>query len=258
MAHKLLIVGAGFGGNGVIHGLVQAYQKESGEGSPPPKALFPGDLEITMLDRNTSFSIGGTWQFIWSSRLTSSTIQWPLVDLQANHFDNSKLITGPAEATVKEISTDQKKVTLTNGNVLDYDTLVLAPGVISDPTLVPGLPTENASIKTALDFCFFFHVPLIKEAIDQTMKEAKTQKKTILVCVTRMPYKVSHRKMQNARCSRVTSLTPPVRCPTPYSVLRSHLKWHRLLMISEGNAASKKMSKSYLVSPFLFRLLVHP
>jgi NADH dehydrogenase FAD-containing subunit len=190
MVHKLLIVGAGFGGNGVIQGLLQASQTTQGEEETIPTAIFPGDLEITMLDRKTALSIGGTWQFVWSSRLVAPTIEWPLVDLQANYFDNVNLITGPADATVEGISTEEKKVTLTNGKVLEYDTLVLAPGVMSDPSGVPGLPTQDASIMTALDVCDFKHVPLIQKGIDQIMKEAKTQEKTILVCVTRMPYKV--------------------------------------------------------------------
>jgi NADH dehydrogenase FAD-containing subunit len=236
MVHKLLIVGAGFGGNGVIHGLVQASQNESGETSHLPKGLFPGDLEITMLDRDTTFSIGGTWQFVWSSRLTSPTVEWPLSDLQANHFDNVTLITGPEEATVEDVSTDQKMIRLTNGKVLEYDTLVLAPGVISDPSRVPGLPTDNASLETALNFCDFNHVPLIQQGIDQTMNEANDQEKTILVCVTRMPYKVGNSNRRTITYFKLSDVLSLVVLPSIlHSARLSPLKWHRLLTISVGN-----------------------
>ncbi len=195
MVHKLLIIGAGFGGNGVIRGLIEAEKNFNDEaGVSSPKSLFAGELEITMLDRKTSFSIGATWQFIWSSRLSSQPIEWPISDLQANNFDNVNLIAGTEDATVETILTNEKQVILTNGTSIEYDTLVLSPGVISDPSVLPGLVPDNCDYsdptKQALDVCSIQHVPLIQKGIDQIMQEAQSSSKTILVCVTRMPYKV--------------------------------------------------------------------
>jgi NADH dehydrogenase FAD-containing subunit len=206
MVHKLLVIGAGFGGNGVITGLSEAalkYEDEdtsSGaclpwncfERQPSKKSLFPGDLEITMLDCKTKFSVGGAWQFVWSSRLTSPQIEWPLTDLRANDFGNVQLLTGPDDATVEKLLTTEKRVVLANGKSLKYDTLVLSPGVVSDPSGVPGLVPEKVSdpTKQALDICNIKHIPLIQQGIDKVMHEAKGSPKTILVCVTRMPYKV--------------------------------------------------------------------
>lgn len=205
MVHKLLVIGAGFGGNGVITGLSEASQKydeaEKNSAACLPwscfqrkasgKSLFPGDLEITMLDRKTNFSIGGTWQFVWSSRLIAPIIEWPFAYLHASDFDNVQLLTGPDNATVEKLLPKEKRVILTNGKSLQYDTLVLSPGVISDPSEVPGLVPEKATAPTkqALDICNLKHVPLIQQGIDQVMLEAKKSPKTILVCVTRMPYK---------------------------------------------------------------------
>lgn len=195
MAHKLLIIGAGFGGNGVIRGLIEAEKNFNDEaGVSSPKSLFSGSLEVTILERKTTLSIGATWQFVWSSRLVSQAIEWPISDLQANHFDNVHLITGTEDATVEKILTNEKQVVLVNGKSIEYDTLVLSPGVVSDPSIVPGLVPDNCDYsdptKQALDVCNIQHVSLIQKGIDRIMEEAKTSSKTILVCVSRMPYKV--------------------------------------------------------------------
>lgn len=191
--HKLLIVGAGFGGNGVITGLTQAAQK-MGDGSSMPTALFPEDLEVTMLDRKTSFSISAAWQFAWSSRLKSPTLEWPITDLKANHFENVKFISGEDEASVETLLVEENRVLLRNGKSIEYDTLVISAGVVSDPTGIPGLVSGDGPVdysNQALDICNGKHIPLIQQGIDQVMEDAKTSPKTILVCVTRMPYKVS-------------------------------------------------------------------
>jgi NADH dehydrogenase FAD-containing subunit len=197
MVHKVLIIGAGFGGNGVIHGLIEAeknFQDEAGVSSPT--SLFAGELEITLLDRKTMLSIGGTWQFMWSSRLSAEQkIEWPLADLQANHFDNVQLISGNDDATVETLDIPEKRVLLSNGKTIEFDTLVLSPGVISDPSGLPGLVPANCDYsdptKQALDVCNIQHVSLIHRGIDQVLEQAKTSTQTILICVTKVPYKVS-------------------------------------------------------------------
>ncbi|KAL7558296.1 hypothetical protein ACA910_020381 [Epithemia clementina (nom. ined.)] len=216
-----------------------------------------------MLDRKMDLSIGASWQFVWSNRLLVSTKQqppnanannekanetnhvavvvptWPLNQLKAaTQYQNVKVLTGESDATVQSLDLVSQQVILVRhapphsphphpgdeNNTMAYDTLVLAPGVVSDASAVPGLAESSA----ALDVCNIQHVPLLQSRLHQLWSQAaaeaaeagdmaagmaaattqredvkeelgdhhhlhsttrRTNPKTILMCVTKMPYK---------------------------------------------------------------------
>jgi NADH dehydrogenase FAD-containing subunit len=146
---------------------------------------LPEGLSVTLLDRQRKLSIGATWQFVWSNR-RNEVAEYDLSTLQAKSH-GTLLLTGEQEATVETTDTAQKKLTLANGKSIGYDTLVLSPGVVSKPALVEGLAESGA-----LDICNRQHVPLIKNRLDTILRDASHTPKTIMVCVTRLPYKVRH------------------------------------------------------------------
>ena len=191
--HHVIIIGAGFGGNGVIKSLLNGNDGNK----------IPDNMDVTLIDRKTTFSISATWQFIWSSRIkvgggdddgdVVKIPEWDMSNLKANNTATGiKFIKGENDATVVNINTSNKQITLSNANNITYDTLVLSPGVISDSSLVKGLADSNA-----LDICSATNVPKIKSSIDNLMEEAASctgtaaTPKTVLMCVTKMPYKVS-------------------------------------------------------------------
>ena len=194
--HDVVIIGAGFGGNGVLKGLL----KDDDNGGTNNHKLVRDDIHVTLIDKNTTFSIGACWQYIWSSRIeetdtdtASAAAEWNMNDMIANRTDNVTFITGDDTTTtvVERIDTMHQQVVLNDSSGIPYDTLVIAPGVISDPTSIKGL-TDASNNGTALDICNIQHVSKMKCRINELMEAAKNSgtPKTILMCVTAMPYKV--------------------------------------------------------------------
>ena len=192
--HDVVIIGAGFGGNGVLKGLLK---DDNGEGGN--RKLVRDDIHVTIIDRKTKFSIGACWQYIWSSRMeetddsAASSAEWSMNDMIANRTDNVTFITGDDDATtVERIDTMHQQVVLNDSSGIPYDTLIISPGVISDTTSIKGL-TDAANNGSALDICNIQHVSKMKSCINELMEAAKNcggTPKTILMCVTAMPYKV--------------------------------------------------------------------
>ena len=196
--HELVVVGAGFGGNGVITRLIEKSACDDTN----------NHLNITIIDQKTKFSIGATYQFTWSSRSASDEDieadeqphQWNMKDLKAANVGTLLI-----DTTVVDINLQSQCIQLQDGKSLHYDTLVLSPGVVSDPTLCKGLSQSNNS--AALDICNIQHVLDIKKGLNELMdnvikEETDNVTKTILICVTKMPYKVRNRSSypQNIGC----------------------------------------------------------
>ena len=162
----ILIVGAGFGGLGCIHTLGQ----------------LETPARVTIVDKKDTFTIGGTWQFVWTGRLSQDKTRWPLSSAALPPMASLMLNT-----SVSKLDLAAQKAILANGTPIAYDQLVLSPGVVSDGSRIPGL-TEHA-----LNLYCFDNVVSQKEQLEHfsQLAEAKvlaSEKATLLISIAAVPY----------------------------------------------------------------------
>jgi NADH:ubiquinone reductase (H+-translocating) len=103
--HRVVIVGAGFGGLEAAFGLAGA------------------GVEITIVDRRNHHLFQPLLYQVATASLATSEIAWPIRHLLSDRSDVTTLF-----ATVIGIDTSSKCVRLDDGGALPYDTLVLATG----------------------------------------------------------------------------------------------------------------------------------
>src|SRR6195952_3704759 len=104
-AHRVVIVGAGFGGLETAFGLA---------GAP---------VEITLVDRRNHHLFQPLLYEVATASLATSEIAWPIRYLVRGRHEVTTLF-----ANVNGIDAAQKQVLLDEGDALPYDTLVLATG----------------------------------------------------------------------------------------------------------------------------------
>jgi NADH dehydrogenase len=104
-AHRVVIIGAGFGG------LECALRLK---GAP---------VDITLVDRRNHHLFQPLLYQVATASLATSEIAWPIRHLMRDRSDVTTLF-----ATVSGVDTDNKRVLLDDGDMLPYDTLVLATG----------------------------------------------------------------------------------------------------------------------------------
>ena len=105
-AHRVVIVGAGFGG------LECALRLK---GAP---------VKITLIDRRNHHLFQPLLYQVATASLATSEIAWPIRHLLRDRSEVTTLF-----ATVSGVDADNKRVLLEDGDTLPYDTLVLATGV---------------------------------------------------------------------------------------------------------------------------------
>jgi NADH dehydrogenase len=103
--HRVVIVGAGFGGLEAAFGLAGA------------------GVEITIVDRRNHHLFQPLLYQVATASLATSEIAWPIRHLLSDRSDVTTLF-----ATVMGIDTSSKCIRLDDGGALPYDTLVLATG----------------------------------------------------------------------------------------------------------------------------------
>src|SRR6478736_1919716 len=103
--HRVVIVGAGFGGLETTHRLA---------GSP---------VEITLIDRRNHHLFQPLLYQVATASLATSEIAWPVRHLMRDRRDVTTLF-----ATVSGIDADRRCVLIDDGSEVPYDTLVLATG----------------------------------------------------------------------------------------------------------------------------------
>src|ERR1700692_3896428 len=105
--HRVVIVGAGFGGLETTHRLA---------GAP---------VSITLLDRRNHHLFQPLLYQVATASLATSEIAWPIRYLLRGRHEVTTLF-----ATVSGVDAANKHVLLEDGDTLPYDTLVLATGVL--------------------------------------------------------------------------------------------------------------------------------
>src|ERR1700704_6199352 len=103
--HRVVIVGAGFGGLEAAHRLA---------GAP---------VSITLIDRRNHHLFQALLYQVGTASLATSEIAWPVRCLLRNRPDVTTLY-----ATVTGVDAQGKRVLLDDGDALPYDTLILATG----------------------------------------------------------------------------------------------------------------------------------
>src|ERR1700753_3715959 len=104
--HRVVIVGAGFGGLEAAFGLAGA------------------GLEITIVDRRNHHLFQPLLYQVATASLATSEIAWPIRHLLSDRSEVTTLF-----ANVNGVDAGNKRVLLDDGDTLPYDTLVLATGV---------------------------------------------------------------------------------------------------------------------------------
>ena len=105
MTHHVVIVGAGFGGLAVVHGLAGA------------------DVKITIIDQRNHHLFQPLLYQVGTASLATSEIAWPIRHLVRRRKEVTTLL---GEAT--GVDTRHRTVLLEDGGKTSYDTLVLATG----------------------------------------------------------------------------------------------------------------------------------
>jgi NADH dehydrogenase len=105
MTHRVVVVGAGFGGLAVVHGLRGA------------------DVEITIIDQRNHHLFQPLLYQVGTASLATSEIAWPIRHLVRNRREVTTLL-GEASG----VDTRDRNVLLADGAAVTYDTLVLATG----------------------------------------------------------------------------------------------------------------------------------
>ncbi|HEX7791308.1 MAG TPA: NAD(P)/FAD-dependent oxidoreductase [Afipia sp.] len=103
--HRIVIVGAGFGGLECVHRL---------KGLP---------VSITLIDRRNHHLFQPLLYQVATASLATSEIAWPVRHLLRNRPEVTTLL-----ATVASVDTALRRVVLEDGDAVSYDTLVLATG----------------------------------------------------------------------------------------------------------------------------------
>jgi len=103
--HRVVIVGAGFGGLEAAFGLAGAA------------------VQITLVDRRNHHLFQPLLYQVATASLATSEIAWPIRHLLRDRKDVTTLF-----ATVSGIDADGRRVLLDDGDTLPYDTLILATG----------------------------------------------------------------------------------------------------------------------------------
>jgi NADH dehydrogenase len=105
MKHHVVIVGAGFGGLAVAHGLAGA------------------DVRITIIDQRNHHLFQPLLYQVGTASIATSEIAWPIRHLMRKRKEVTTLL-----GVVTGVDTRNRTVSLEDGGMTNYDTLVLATG----------------------------------------------------------------------------------------------------------------------------------
>ena len=165
MPKNVIVIGAGFGGLGCAKTFADAKDSSG--------------VAVTVIDAKSWFTIGGTWQYAWAGRVDTSSTTWDLSKCGAQFPGVSMLL----DTDVASLDLEGKKVVLGDGTALEYDHLVLSPGVLGDPSSVPGLDAT-------LDVYSHDSIERQRADVQDIVANATAgETQTLLVAIGAVPYK---------------------------------------------------------------------
>ena len=160
----VLIVGASFGGLGCARRLM-----ETGAATNKVSRHSCGK------ERRT-FTIGGLWQFVWTHRLQLSDVEFPLSNANLAGIDVR------LGNIIKKWNVVEKHIDMDDESILPYDYIVMACGIVPDPTPIPG-------IERHVNICSFDTVARQQEEAQDLIHRAKTSPQTFVLAIGDVPYK---------------------------------------------------------------------
>jgi sulfide:quinone oxidoreductase len=165
MPKNVIVIGAGFGGLGCAKTFADAKDSSG--------------VAVTVIDAKSWFTIGGTWQYAWAGRVDTSSTTWDLSKCGAQFPGVSMLL----DTDVASLDLEGKKVVLGDGSALEYDHLVLSPGVVGDPSSVPGMDAT-------LDMYSHDSIERQRADVQDIIANARAgETQTLLVAIGAVPYK---------------------------------------------------------------------
>ena len=165
MPKNVIVIGAGFGGLGCAKTFADAKDSSG--------------VAVTVIDAKSWFTIGGTWQYAWAGRVDTSSTTWDLSKCGAQFPGVSMLL----DTDVASLDLEGKKVVLGDGTALEYDHLVLSPGVVGDPSSVPGMDAT-------LDMYSHDSIERQRADVQDIIANARAgETQTLLVAIGAVPYK---------------------------------------------------------------------
>ena len=165
MPKNVIVIGAGFGGLGCAKTFADAKDSSG--------------VAVTVIDAKSWFTIGGTWQYAWAGRVDTSSTTWDLSKCGAQFPGVSMLL----DTDVASLDLEGKKVVLGDGSALEYDNLVLSPGVVGDPSSVPGMDAT-------LDMYSHDSIERQRADVQDIIANARAgETQTLLVAIGAVPYK---------------------------------------------------------------------
>jgi sulfide:quinone oxidoreductase len=122
MPEQILVLGGGTGGTVLANKLASKLDAE----------IDAGAVDVTLVDETGVHVYKPVWLYVAFGDADPAEGRRPLDDLLDRHV---RLRTG----RVTDIDTDGKRLTLDDGNALDYDHLIVATGARLVPDRIPGL-----------------------------------------------------------------------------------------------------------------------
>ena len=159
----VVIVGASFGGLGCARRLIET-------------GAAANKFNVILVEKREKFTIGGLWQFVWTRRLELSDIQFPLSNANLPGVD-VKL-----GKTIQKWNVADKSIEMDDGSTIPYDYIVMACGIVPDPSSIPG-------IENHVNICSFETVARQQEEAHDLIQRAKTSPQTFVLAIGDTPYK---------------------------------------------------------------------
>jgi sulfide:quinone oxidoreductase len=158
----ILIVGASFGGLGCARRLMETGATTK--------------FHVILVERKTTFTIGGLWQFVWTNRLQLSDVEFPLGNANLAGIDVR------LGNMIKRWNVVEKHIVMDDDSILPYDYIVMACGIVPDPTPIPG-------IERHVNICSFDTVARQQAEAQDLIHRAKTSPQTFVLAIGDVPYK---------------------------------------------------------------------
>lgn len=143
----VLIVGAGIGGLSAATRLIENGGTSSSR--------------VILVDSEDYFTIGGIWQFVWTSRNSLEELKWPLSGAKLQGIDVRPNL------AVTRWHVSEKSVEFSDGSSQTYDHIILATGVEPYADPIPG-------IENHINVCTMSTVERQQRELDELVEKAKT------------------------------------------------------------------------------------
>jgi NADH dehydrogenase len=127
--HRVVVVGAGFGGLSVLRSLADA------------------PVDLVLVDANNFHTFQPLLYQVATSGLDSDDIAYPVRGIVARHGGNADVRLGRVTA----IDLDARQVRFDDGSPLEYDQLVLAAGAVTNTYGTPGVEEHAFGLKHLTD-----------------------------------------------------------------------------------------------------------